>query len=207
MKNYHGVAKFQREFDAGNMDNLQNVKHHAYNLRKNSSQQDARKQSKAKDMNKKHAAHYVGLEVGMHLNNALPPPQRVDIDDLREVLNIRKNLQVINAKTNLTLHKQVDRRLLSASDRAALTRNEYGRLEQIVKKAQSDEFQQAMLSMSNGRHMYLALRERIKSFNTGGKPTLWDAQKEPRELQRPSSTSLAAVVKVLEPRALHSETK
>lgn len=185
----HGVAKLQREFDAGNMDNLQNTTFHAYNLRSSSSQQDARKHSKAKDMQKKHAAHYVGLEVGMRLNNALPPPQRVDSDDLRHVLNLRTNLQVANAKTNLTLHKQIDRRLLDASDCGTLTREEYDRLEQIVKKAQSDKFQQAMLSVSNGRHLYLALRDRISNFDTGDRPRLWDARQDPRGLQRPSSVA------------------
>ncbi|KAE9011392.1 hypothetical protein PR003_g18961 [Phytophthora rubi] len=176
-------------FDAGKMDDIPNTVFHSYNLRSISSQRNVRMEASPDDRIDKHVAHYVGLDVGLTLNNALPPEQRVDSGKLRNALNIRKNMDLASRDENLKLHKKVDNRLINFDDHGTLSDEEYERLVQIVKHARSHEFQQAMINVNNGRFVYLALRDRISSFDTGNRQRLWNARTDPSKLKRPSTKS------------------
>ncbi|GMF26939.1 unnamed protein product [Phytophthora lilii] len=57
------------------------------------------------------------------------------------------------------------------------------RLVHITQHAQSGGFQQAVID-NNAKQLYLALRDRIQSFDQGDRPSIWDARKDRRELQR-----------------------
>lgn len=162
---------------AGKLDNLPNVALITHNLRLTSQQQACRAQSKATDKKGKEAAHYVGLEVMMKLNERLPVEQRMG-DELREILNHPSNLRLVSRAANQSLHKRVDAVLIAAGGEGAkevkLSSSEYTRLVQIAKHAQGDVFQDAMASATNGQYLYRSLRNQFQLVDIGDRAPVWD---------------------------------
>ncbi|KAG6583127.1 Kinetochore protein mis18 [Phytophthora cinnamomi] len=155
----YGEAALAQMYDRGELDALPNVPLHTHNLRMPAKQQACRDNSDAANKDKLEAAHYIGLEVMLRLNERLPVEQRMG-EELREILNHPSNLRLMLATSNQVLHKKVDAMLINAKDAAEqketsnrqsrkISAREYDRLVQIAKHAQDEGFQDAMIA-ANG---------------------------------------------------------
>lgn len=183
-------AVLSKLYDQGKLDALPNVPLYTHHLRMPAKQQACRKGSDAVNKDKLEAAHYIGLEVMVRLNERLPVEQRMG-DELRAILNHPTNLRLMLATHNQSLHKRVDALLIKATDRSEpqlksskLSAAEYDRLVQIAKHAQDHVFQDAMLQ-ANGHHLYLSLRRQFLRMEIGDRPLLWHVEKDRRELHHP----------------------
>ncbi|CAI5744962.1 unnamed protein product [Peronospora destructor] len=182
-------------YDRGKLNALPNVPLHTRNLRMPGKQQACRDSSDAVNKDQLEAAHYIGLEVMLRLNERLSVEQRMG-DELREILNHSRNLRLVLATSNQILHKKVDAMLINAIDIHAPLKStivgskqerqtsvaEYDRLVQIAKHAQETNFQDAMIA-ANGHHLYASLRQQFNLVNVGGRPKLWDTEKDKLELK------------------------
>lgn len=196
----HGEKKLAKMDAKGELAALPNTALHTHDLRMTSKQQACRAQSKAARKDEMQAAHYVGLEVMMTLNSRLSVESRVG-DELREILNHPSNLRLVLATTNQSLHKKADTLLMidyelleqeesnqSKEDepkkkkKKKKTRNkptpqEYTRLVQVAKHAQSDAFQEAMRA-ANGVELYRSLRDQFLRLDVGDRAVIWDVTKD-----------------------------
>ncbi|KAL4156834.1 hypothetical protein PRNP1_005860 [Phytophthora ramorum] len=190
----YGEAALTKMYDRGELDALPNVPLHTHNLRMPAKQQACRDSSGAANKDKLEAAHYIGLEVMLRLNERLPVEQRMG-EELREILNHPSNLRLMLATSNQVLHKKVDAMLINAKDTPAPTETksiqprkmsarEYDRLVQIAKHAQDEGFQEAMVA-ANGHYLYVSLREQFNRLDVGDRSKLWDIEKDKRELRQP----------------------
>ncbi|CAI5726380.1 unnamed protein product [Peronospora destructor] len=182
-------------YDRGELNALPNVPLHTRNLRMPGKQQACRDSSDALNKDKLEAAHYIGLEVMLRLNERLSVEQRMG-DELREILNHSRNLRLVLATSNQILHKKVDAMLINAIDmheplkgtvvdskqERQTSAAEYDRLVQIAKHAQEKNFQDAMIA-ANGHYLYASLRQQFNLVNVGDRPTLWDTEKDKLELK------------------------
>lgn len=189
----YGEQALDAIYARGEMHALSNMALHTHALRRTSQQQACRDGSKASDKHKKQAAHYVGLEVMLKLNERLPVGHRLG-DELKIILNLPGNLRLVKTETNQSFHKEVDALLVALPETLAdrqLAKKEYDRLVQIAKVAQSEEFQNAMI-LAKGHQLYLSLRDAFTALDRISKqPKLWNARKDKRELQRTSRGSAA----------------
>lgn len=184
----YGEQALDAIYARGEMHALSNMALHTHALRRTSQQQACRDSSKASDKHKKQAAHYVGLEVMLKLNERLPVGHRLG-DELKIILNLPGNLRLVKTETNQSFHKEVDALLVALPEMLVdrqLSKKEYDRLVQIAKVAQSEEFQNAMI-LAKGHQLYLSLRDAFTVLDRISKqPKLWNARKDKRELQRTS---------------------
>lgn len=189
----YGELALDAIYARGEMHALSNMALHTHALRRTSQQQACRDSSKASDKHKKQAAHYVGLEVMLKLNERLPVDHRLG-DELKIILNLPGNLRLVKTETNQSFHKEVDALLVALPETLAdrqLSKKEYDRLVQIAKVAQSEEFQNAMI-LAKGHQLYLSLRDAFGALDRISKqPKLWNARKDKRELQRTSRSTNA----------------
>ncbi|KAI9914473.1 hypothetical protein PsorP6_007391 [Peronosclerospora sorghi] len=192
-------SALSKMYDRGELDALPNVPLHTHSLRMPAKQQACRDSSDAVNKDKLEAAHYIGLEVMLRLNERLPVAQRMG-EELREILNHPSNLRLMLATSNQTLHKKVDTMLINAiplpimaestvldctqQERKISTR-EYDRLVQIAKHAQDEWFQDAMIA-ANGYYLYASLRQQFILLTISGRPKLWDLEKDKPELRESS---------------------
>jgi hypothetical protein len=184
-------------YNRSELDLLPNVPLHTHNLRMPAKQQACRDSSDAANKDKLEAAHYIGLEVMLRLNERLPVEQRMG-EELREILNHPSNLRLMLATSNQVLHKKVDAMLInvqdvSTSSELSIVKNkpphkistrEYDRLVQIAKHAQDERFQDAMVA-ANGHYLYASLRQQFNRLDVGDRTKLWDTEKDKRELRYP----------------------
>ncbi|KAE8972587.1 hypothetical protein PR003_g27692 [Phytophthora rubi] len=192
----YGETALARMYDRGELDALPNVPLHTHNLRMPAKQQACRDNSDAANKDKLEAAHYIGLEVMLRLNERLPVEQRMG-EELREILNHPSNLRLMLATSNQVLHKKVDAMLIKAKDAPPpseqtqtsnkqsrkISAREYDRLVQIAKHAQDEGFQDAMIA-ANGHYLYASLRRQFTRLGVGNRPKLWDIEKDKSELQQ-----------------------
>ncbi|GMF64746.1 unnamed protein product [Phytophthora lilii] len=191
----YGEATLAKMYAKGELDALPNVPLHTHNLRMPAKQQACRDSSDAANKDKLEAAHYIGLEVMLRLNERLPVEQRMG-EELREILNHPSNLRLMLATSNQVLHKKVDAMLINAKDVPSpeatntkmqqtrkISAREYDRLVQIAKHAQDEGFQDAMIA-ANGHYLYVSLRQQFDSLDVGERPKLWDAKKDKPELRQ-----------------------
>lgn len=101
----YGEAALAKMYERGELDALPNVPLHTHNLRMPAKQQACRDNSDAANKDKLEAAHYIGLEVMLRLNERLPVEQRMG-EELREILNHPSNLRLMLATSNQVLHKR-----------------------------------------------------------------------------------------------------
>ncbi|GMF62786.1 unnamed protein product [Phytophthora fragariaefolia] len=196
----YGEAALTKMYERGELDALPNVPLHTHNLRMPGKQQACRDNSEAANKDKLEAAHYIGLEVMLRLNEQLPVEHRMG-EELREILNHPSNLRLMLASSNQVLHKKVDAMLINAKEppppsdpphtRSKQTRKisarEYDRLVQIAKHAQDEGFQDAMIA-ANGHYLYMSLRQQFNRLDTGTRPKLWDIEKDKPELRQAPRT-------------------
>ncbi|CAH0473764.1 unnamed protein product [Peronospora belbahrii] len=192
----YSESALAKMYDRGELDALPNVPLHTHNLRMPGKQQACRNSSDAANKDKLEAAHYIGLEVMLRLNERLPVEHRMG-EELREILNHSSNLRLVLATSNQILHKKVDAMLINASDVPVLLKStianskqqrkistrEYERLVQIAKRAQDENFQDAMIA-AKGHYLYASLRHQFNVLDVGDRPKLWDAKKDKHELQQ-----------------------
>ncbi|ETI38673.1 hypothetical protein F441_15464 [Phytophthora nicotianae CJ01A1] len=186
----YGESSLAKMYDRGELDALPNIPLHTHNLRMPAKQQACRDGSDAANKDKLEAAHYIGLEVMLRLNERLPVEQRMG-EELREILNHPSNLRLMLATSNQVLHKKVDALLINANDvsvsdskpQRKISAKEYDRLVQIAKHAQDQIFQDAMIA-ANGHYLYISLREQFKRLDVGDRPKLWDNEKDKPELRK-----------------------
>ncbi|RLN91904.1 hypothetical protein BBJ28_00020082 [Nothophytophthora sp. Chile5] len=196
----YGESTLAKMYDRGELDALPNIPLHTHNLRLPGKQQACRDKSDATNKSEMEAAHYIGLEVMLRLNERLPVEQRMG-EELREILNHPNNLRLMLASSNQILHKKVDAMLITAGNAAVpestgvkskrerkIAAKEYERLVQIAKHAQDEGFQDAMIQ-ANGHYLYMSLRDQFNRLDVGDRPKLWDLQKDKRELQHPPPRS------------------
>ncbi|KAI9994836.1 hypothetical protein PInf_011674 [Phytophthora infestans] len=189
----YGESSLAKMYDRGELDALPNIPLHTHNLRMPAKQQACRDGSDAVNKDKLEAAHYIGLEVMLRLNERLPVEQRMG-EELREILNHPSNLRLMLATSNQILHKKVDALLINAKSASLsdveskpqrkISAKEYDRLVQIAKHAQDQGFQDAMIA-ANGHYLYRSLREQFNCLDIGARPPLWDVEKDKNELRRP----------------------
>ncbi|KAG7388374.1 hypothetical protein PHYPSEUDO_012582 [Phytophthora pseudosyringae] len=190
----YGEPTLAKMYDRGEMDALPNVPLHTHNLRMPGKQQACRDSSDAANKDKLEAAHYIGLEVMLRLNERLAVEQRMG-EELREILNHPSNLRLMLATSNQVLHKKVDAMLINAKSappwpeteckpQRKISGREYDRLVQIAKHAQDEGFQDAMIA-ANGHYLYVSLREQFNRLDVGDRLKLWDIEKDKRELRQP----------------------
>ncbi|KAG3120691.1 hypothetical protein PI124_g1377 [Phytophthora idaei] len=190
----YGESTLARMYDRGELDALPNIPLHTHNLRMPAKQQACRDGSDAANKDKLEAAHYIGLEVMLRLNERLPVEQRMG-EELREILNHPSNLRLMLATSNQVLHKKVDAMLINAKDTSLsseaeikpqrkISAREHDRLVQIAKHTQDDVFQDAMIA-ANGHYLYISLREQFNRLDLGDRSGLWDIEKDKRELRQP----------------------
>ncbi|KAF4319290.1 hypothetical protein JM18_007459 [Phytophthora kernoviae] len=186
----YGEHTLTKLYDRGELDALPNVPLHTHNLRMPAQQQKCRDSSDAANKDQLEAAHYIGLEVMLRLNERLPVEQRMG-EELREILNHPSNLRLMLATSNQVLHKKVDAMLITAGEVSLqptsstaknkrlrkISAREYDRLVQIVKHAQDDGFQKAMIA-ANGHYLYASLREQFNRLDVGDRSKLWDIRKD-----------------------------
>ncbi|CEG47972.1 uncharacterized protein PHALS_05455 [Plasmopara halstedii] len=186
----YGESVLSKVYDQGKLDALPNLPLHTHHLRMTAKQQACRDGSDAINKDKLEAAHYIGLEVMLRLNERLPVEQRMG-EELRNILNHPTNLRLVLATSNQTLHKKVDTLLINATNLLLepnsktprkLSAREYDRLVQIAKHAQDHVFQDAMIA-ANGHHLYLSLRNQFLRLETDDRPKLWDVEKDKREFR------------------------
>ncbi|KAL3667620.1 hypothetical protein V7S43_007174 [Phytophthora oleae] len=190
----YGESLLSKMYTRGELDALPNIPLHTHNLRMPAQQQACRDSSDAANKDKLEAAHYIGLEVMLRLNERLPVEQRMG-EELREILNHSSNLRLMLATSNQVLHKKVDAMLINAKaadplletetkPQRKISAREYDRLVQIAKHAQDEGFQSAMIA-ANGHYLYASLREQFNQLDVGDRPRLWDIEKDKRELRQP----------------------
>ncbi|KAK1942822.1 hypothetical protein P3T76_005459 [Phytophthora citrophthora] len=190
----YGESFLSKMYTRGELDMLPNIPLHTHNLRMPGQQQACRDSSDAANKDKLEAAHYIGLEVMLRLNERLPVEQRMG-EELREILNHSSNLRLMLATSNQVLHKKVDAMLINAKEvstiletetkpQRKISAREYDRLVQIAKHAQDEGFQSAMIA-ANGHYLYLSLREQFHRLDVGDRPKLWDIKKDKLELRQP----------------------
>lgn len=186
----YGESFLSKMYIRGELDALPNIPLHTHNLRMPGQQQACRDSSDAANKDKLEAAHYIGLEVMLRLNERLPVEQRMG-EELREILNHSSNLRLMLATSNQVLHKKVDAMLINAKAAETETKpqrkisaREYDRLVQIAKHAQDEGFQSAMIK-ANGHFLYVSLREQFNRLDIGDRPKLWDIEKDKPELKQP----------------------
>ncbi|CAI5735330.1 unnamed protein product [Hyaloperonospora brassicae] len=206
-------AALAKMYARGELNALPNVPLHTHNMRMPATQQACRNSSNAANKDKLEAAHYIGLEVMLRLNERLPVERRMG-DELRQILNHSSNLRLMLATSNQVLHKKVDAMLINAKEAVdtlesttatqhkqakKISTREYDRLVQIAKHAQDDIFQDAMIA-ANGRHLYVSLRQQFILLDIGDRPVLWDLAKDKPELQQPVRSRLRSPSPVRGPR-------
>ncbi|CAH0493399.1 unnamed protein product [Peronospora farinosa] len=191
----YSEALLAKMYDRGEFNALPNVPLHTRNLRMPGKQQACRDSSDAANKDKLEAAHYIGLEVMLRLNERLSVEHRMG-EELREILNHPSNLRLVLATSNQILHKKVDAMLINAIEIPASLKGtvvdskcqrktsaiEYDRLVQIAKHAQEKNFQDAMIA-ANGHYLYASLRQQFHLVNVGDRPKLWDTEKDKLELK------------------------
>uniref|UniRef100_M4BKI1 Uncharacterized protein n=1 Tax=Hyaloperonospora arabidopsidis (strain Emoy2) TaxID=559515 RepID=M4BKI1_HYAAE len=193
----YSESALAKMYARGELDALPNVPLHTHNMRMPATQQACRNSSNAANKDKLEAAHYIGLEVMLRLNEHLPVEHRMG-EELRQILNHSSNLRLMLATSNQILHKKVDAMLINAKEATGtldgttgrnkqptkISTREYDRLIQIAKHAQDDIFQDAMIA-ANGHHLYVSLRQQFNLLDIGDRPVLWDLAKDKSELQQP----------------------
>ncbi|OWZ19382.1 hypothetical protein PHMEG_0006398 [Phytophthora megakarya] len=180
----YGEAMLGKMYDRGELDALPNIPLHTHNLRMPGKQQACRDSSDAANKDKLEAAHYIGLEVMLRLNERLPIEQRMG-EELREILNHPSNLRLMLATSNQVLHKKVDAMLISTKpSERKISAREYDRLVQIAKHAQDEGFQDAMIA-ANGYYLYVSLRTQFEGLDIGDRTKLWDREKDKPGLRKP----------------------
>lgn len=217
----HGEKKLRKMDKRGELATLPNMPLHTHDLRMESKQQACRNASKAARKDEMQAAHYVGLEVMMTLNARLPVQSRVG-DELREILNDPSNLRLVLASSNQSLHKKADTLLMidydsieteddkkGKSKRNCPTSQEYARLVQVAKQAQSDAFQDAMKA-AGAVELYCSLRDQFFRLDVGGRAVIWDITKDkivPRGRSVPSAVVIQVETKTAVKKTVNKEDK
>ncbi|TDH71117.1 hypothetical protein CCR75_002695 [Bremia lactucae] len=187
----YGESVLAKMYDRGELDALPNVPLHTHNLRMPGKQQACRNGSDALNKDKLEAAHYIGLEVMLRLNERLPVEHRMG-EELRVILNHPSNLRLMLASSNQILHKKVDALLIRANGPISENKTqvgtksssrEYARLVQIAKHAQDLAFQEAMIA-ANGHYLYQSLRNQFQRLEVSGRIKLWEIEKDKPELRQ-----------------------
>ncbi|KAG6592455.1 Ribosomal RNA-processing protein 8 [Phytophthora cinnamomi] len=121
---------------------------------------------------KKQVKHSVGASFVLRLALGLAPGKRAACQVLREILSLDSKACLVLVPTSKGL-KQVTGRPIVADWTKV---NQY-KLKHMVKQAQSDKFQEAMMQLG-GLHLYEAIRTQLQQI--GG---AWDASKDQPALQ------------------------
>ncbi|EGZ14137.1 hypothetical protein PHYSODRAFT_512734 [Phytophthora sojae] len=137
---------------------------------------------------KQQTQHSVGASFVLRLVLGLAPEKRAACQTLREILSLDNNGRLMLAPTTKALKP-----IFGKTNPADWSKVNQYKLKHMVKQAQSDKFQEAMLQLG-GQHLYDAIRTQLKQI--GG---AWDASKDKPALQaknaRPRSNSTEKSVK------------
>lgn len=177
----YGEENLDKIFCAQNMNVMKNIPLFPSDLRSVNKQTECRDRYKGIDKDDMQASHFIGLYVAVKLNFRLPAEHRLGKMDLKLILNQPINMKMEKKETNLSFHKNVDAILVDPPGRHP-TPDESERLKDIVKCAQSTEFQRDMVLVM-GYHFYSGLRDMFNALDSG----LWDENKDRSELQQHTS--------------------